>query len=154
MCDYSLMMIHNRLAVEGEELVAHRFNSGSVGMVSRLDFNDWRTRRSGSFWQRLSDCFSSSSPPEPAPVVCIPPGALLRLKDIPWNLRDRFSLDSREDAAFAQISAEENRNRDALLFANGNMVTLQLLPEGQAATVLRLSAAEAISLDPELAQTV
>jgi len=26
MCDYSLMMVPNRLAIEGEELVAHRGN--------------------------------------------------------------------------------------------------------------------------------
>jgi len=33
MCDYSLMMIPNRLAIEGEELVAHKFASSgkSVG---------------------------------------------------------------------------------------------------------------------------
>ena len=85
MCDYSLMMIRNRLAIEGEELVAHRFQSGSTGMLSKFDFNEWRTRQSGSWWQRLKDYFSS--PTEPAPVVCIPPGAVLRLKDLPWNLR-------------------------------------------------------------------
>ena len=152
MCDYSLMMIHNRLAMEGEELVAHRFNNGSIGMISRLDFSDWRARRSVSFWRRLRDCFSSH--PEPAPVVCIPPGARLRLKRLPRYLCDQFQLESCEDATFTQISPEENRHRDALLFANGTTIMLQLLPEGQVATVLRLSAAEDTSLDPELVRTV
>ena len=39
MCDYSLMMIPNRLAIEGEELVAHRFQNGSTGMLSCGDFD-------------------------------------------------------------------------------------------------------------------
>jgi hypothetical protein len=32
MCDYSLMMIPNRLAIEGEELVAHKFDSSEEFM--------------------------------------------------------------------------------------------------------------------------
>ena len=35
MCDYSLTGIPNRLAVEGEELVVHRFRTGSLGLASR-----------------------------------------------------------------------------------------------------------------------
>ena len=38
MCDYSLMMVPNRLAIEGEELVAHSFQSGTTGFVSSPDF--------------------------------------------------------------------------------------------------------------------
>jgi hypothetical protein len=37
MCDYSLMGIPNRLAEEGEDLVAHRFPTGSVGFASPRD---------------------------------------------------------------------------------------------------------------------
>ena len=37
MCDYSLMVIPNRLAQEGEELVTHRFWTGSLGFASPLD---------------------------------------------------------------------------------------------------------------------
>src|SRR5437867_2983517 len=37
MCDYSLMVIPNRLAEEGEELVTHRFWTGSLGFASPLD---------------------------------------------------------------------------------------------------------------------
>jgi hypothetical protein len=32
MCDYSLAGVPNRLAVEGEQLVVHRFPTGSVGL--------------------------------------------------------------------------------------------------------------------------
>ena len=37
MCDYSLMAVPNRLAREGEELVAHRFPTGSLGLASPMD---------------------------------------------------------------------------------------------------------------------
>ena len=37
MCDYSLCGIPNRLAVEGEALVVHRFLTGSMGLASRAD---------------------------------------------------------------------------------------------------------------------
>ena len=37
MCDYSLMAVPNRLAQEGEELVTHRFPTGSLGLASPPD---------------------------------------------------------------------------------------------------------------------
>jgi hypothetical protein len=37
MCDYSLMGIPNRLAVEREELVTHRFPTSSIGFASPED---------------------------------------------------------------------------------------------------------------------
>jgi hypothetical protein len=120
-------------------------------MVSRFDFENWRTHRPVTLWQRLTECFWCSS--EPRPVVCIPPGALLRLKNLPQNLRSQFGLSACEDAVFTQLSAEGNQHRDALQFENGTTMSLQLLPEGQTAIVLRLSSTEAISFDPELVQT-
>ena len=141
MCDYSLMMIDNRLAVEGEQLVAHRFRSGSVGLVSMLDFTKWRSRPRGGFWQRCRECFSVRH--EPAPVVCIPPGARLRLERVPQTLRDRLGLNGLEDATFTQISADVNWHRDALRFSNQVTILLQALPEGQTLKVLGLSSSEA-----------
>jgi hypothetical protein len=54
MCDYSLAMLPNRLAVAGAELVVHRFLTGSKGLAppadvriaqhepaSRMSFWDW-----------------------------------------------------------------------------------------------------------------
>lgn len=140
MCDYSLMMIHNRLAVEGEQLVAHRFKSGSVGLVSMLDFTKWRERPCGGIWQRVKECFSSRH--EPSMVVCIPPGARLRVQEIPQPLRDRFNLGSTEDATFTQVSADVNWHRDALLFSNKATVLLQALAEGQTVKVLGLTSSE------------
>jgi hypothetical protein len=34
MCDYSLYSIQTRLAVEGEDLVVHRFATGSLGLTA------------------------------------------------------------------------------------------------------------------------
>ena len=33
MCDYSLAVLPKRLAVEGEELIVHRFRTGSIGLA-------------------------------------------------------------------------------------------------------------------------
>lgn len=40
----------NRFAVDGEELVAHWFRTGHVGMVSRSDFDRWLTGKPASAW--------------------------------------------------------------------------------------------------------
>ena len=140
MCDYSLMMAPSRLAVEGEELVTHKFKSGSIGIVSCCDFDRWTTRRPRSFWQWLKDGFSS--PNEPGPVVCIPPGARLQLIGIPETLKTEISTGLCEDVVFTQISADPNQHRDALFFANGVTVLLQRLPEGQRLKVQWMSSLE------------
>jgi hypothetical protein len=152
MCDYSLMMVPNRLAIEGEELVAHKFGSGSTGIVSCRDFEQWTTRQPKSFWQWLKDGLSLGT--EPAPAVCIPPGARLRLIGIPEELKTQFSGDLSPDVVFTQISAEVNERRDALFFANGATVLLQRLPEGQRLKVLWLSSLEDFMPDPGRAERV
>ena len=140
MCDYSLMMVRSRLAVEGEELVAHRFQSGSVGLVSCADFNSWINERPIGFWQHLKGWFSSDE--EPAPVVCIPPGAQLMVIGISRSLQKQFNLREFEEATFTQTSAEPRWHRDALCFAKGSILLLGLLPEGQRLRVQRLASRE------------
>ncbi len=140
MCDYSLMMVRSRLAVEGEELVAHKFKSGSVGLVSCSDFNTRLSQGPLGFWQRLKYWFSADE--EPAPVVCIPPGAQLQVFAISGSLQKRFQLSECEEVTFAEISAQESQHRDALYFGNGLILLLGLLPEGQRLRVLRLSSRE------------
>src|ERR1041385_1789277 len=138
MCDYSLMMVPNRVAVEGEELVAHKFQSGTTGFVSGPDFSIWNAeRRSKSIWQRLTACFASTA--EPAPVVCIPPGARLRVEAAPESLDGISHSGSSELATFTQLSVEANQHRDALCFDDGAIVRLATLAEGQRVKVLRLS---------------
>lgn len=145
MYDYSLMMIPNRLAIEGEELVAHRFQSGSLGLVSCFDYDRWLNQRSKSIWQRFKAWCSADS--EPTPVVCIPPGARLRVDGLPEILKEQFELTSTEEATLIELSAEVNSHRDALCFDNNAVVPLELLTEGQRIRVLQLSSREDAEAD-------
>ncbi len=122
MCDYSLMGLPNRLAVEREDLVVHRFPTGTIGLTSPLDLANRGT--------------------EGAPAVCIPPGAQLQLKDIPLLLRCRLQVGSEEEVTFTQLSAKENAHRDAVRFASGREILLQELSEGQRVQVLALPVEE------------
>jgi hypothetical protein len=96
-------------------------------------------------WSRVVEFFN---PPRTEPVcaVCIPPGARLRLEDIPSRLQHEYSVGSSEDVTFTQISALANSYRDAVRFNNGREVRLQELREGQRVTVLDLSLAEDLDL--------
>ena len=120
MCDYSLAGISNRLAVEGEQLVVHRFSTDSLGLAS--------------------PCPSPLS--KGTPAVCIPPGARLRLRDIPQDLQLRFSLNATEEVIFVQQSAEAYRYRDAVRFQNGREILLQRLVCGQQVEVLSLASGD------------
>ena len=141
MCDYSLMMVPNRLAIEGEELVAHRFQSGTTGFVSCSDFDIWQAElRSKSFWQRLKRVFRPR--PEPMTVVCIPPGARLRVEGFPDSLNGRSHSGSSELATLPRLSAEANQHRDALCFDDGALVRLAMLAGRAKGKVLRLASFE------------
>ena len=120
MCDYSLAGIPNRLAVEGEQLVVHRFSTDSLGLAS--------------------PCPSPLS--KGTPAVCIPPGARLRLRDIPQDLQLRFGLNEIEEVTFVQQSAEAYQYRDAMRFQNGHEVLLQRFRCGQKVEVLSLASGD------------
>lgn len=157
MCDYSLMAVPNRLAREGEELITHRFPTGSLGLASPSEVRRPPVpalRR--SFWAALKEFFQ---PVETAAVcaVCIPPGARLRLEDIPARLQTELAVTASEDVTFTQLTAAAHSYRDAVRFANGREIRLQELREGQRVRVLDLTMAEDLDLDrlreesPELA---
>jgi hypothetical protein len=149
MCDYSLMAVPNRLAQEGEELVAHRFPTGSLGLASPADLkravNPAPIARR-TLWCSLKEFFN---PPktEPVAAVCIPPGARLMLQDIPMRLQHEAGVGPAEEVIFTQISAAANSYRDAVRFPNGREVRLQELREGQRVKVLDLSVAEELDLE-------
>ena len=84
---------------------------------------------------------------EPVPAVCIPPGARLRLQDLPARLQDELGVGPVEDVTFTQISAAVNSYRDAVRFSNGREIRLQELREGQRVRVLDLSMAEDLDLE-------
>jgi|ERR1700682_2171711 len=121
MCDYSLASVPNRLAVEGEQLVACRFFTGSMGLTSG-DGSLWR------LWFKQT----------PAVCVCVPPGARLLLRDIPKDLQGQVNVQATEEVTFVQLSAEAYRYRDAVRFRNGEEVLLQRLKCGQRVEVLSL----------------
>src|SRR5437899_3399451 len=114
MCDYSLAGIPNRLAVEGEHLVVHRF-AASVGLASPC-----------------SPLAQSCS----TPAVCVPPGARLLLRDIPEDLQSRIHVGASEEVTFVQLGAIAYQYRDAVRFTNGQEILLQKLKCGQRVDVL------------------
>ncbi len=149
MCDYSLMAVPNRLAREGEELVAHRFPTGSLGLASPKEIKcaaDPPASLQKSFWRVVAEFFN---PPRTSPVaaVCIPPGARLELQDIPARLQTDLGVGPVEQVTFTQITAAVNSYRDAVRFPNGREVRLQDLREGQRVRVLDLSVAEELDLE-------
>jgi len=149
MCDYSLMAVPNRLAQEGEDLVAHQFPTGSLGLASAADIKrlaDPPKPEYKSFWRSVQEFFN---PPRTGPVcaVCIPPGARLQLQDIPVRLQRELGVCETEQVTFAQITAAANAYRDAVRFSNGRVIRLQELREGQRVRVIDLSSAEELNLE-------
>jgi hypothetical protein len=143
MCDYSLMGVPNRLAVEGEQLVVHRFRTGSLGLAAPLgsQLPDPPSEQPKSVWERLKSFFN---PPEQDSVqaVCIPPGARLVIEDIPASLQRALEVGPIELVTFTQIEAAASY-RDAVRFKNGRELRLQELREGQHVWVMDLCGAEA-----------
>ena len=135
MCDYSLMGVPNRLANEGEELIVHRFGTGSLGLAP--DGECVRVKTEG-IWSNIKNLFRNSGPHQ-ATAVCIPPGAQLLLRDIPEEMQRSIRIGSAEEVVFTQLTAEVNAYRDAVRFKNGTAVLLQRLREGQRVRVLQLS---------------
>jgi hypothetical protein len=145
MCDYSLHGLPNRLALEGEKLVAHRFSTGAMGLTSPAELSRAMTfkRNFGgeSFWSLVKAALLPPAPPQVA-AVCVPPGARLRISDIPVNLQHNLGIGPEEIATFTQTSAVPNTYHDAVQFPNGSQILLQVLKEGQRVRVLSLASNE------------
>ena len=124
MCDYSLAGLPNRLAVEGEELMVHRFPTGAVGLASP------------------GTCVSRWGFAKQTPAVCVPPGARLRLKDIPECLQSEVGAGPVEEVTFVQRSATAYQFRDAIRFSSGREILLQRLKCGQHVDVVSLSSSD------------
>ena len=77
MCDYSLHGLPNRLAQEGEDLVAHRFPTGAIGLTSPAELcraADCTRSQKKSFWSLIKAAIIPPGMSE-IPAVCVPPGA-------------------------------------------------------------------------------
>ncbi len=144
-CDYSLHSVPNRLAIEGEELIVHRFPTSSLGLANPADLQvlaeTKAAQRRVGFWSAIKNWFAMETA-QSAPAVCIPPGASLFLQDIPKHLQRGLVVAECEEVAFTQLSAQPGAYRDAVRFNNGCEVLLQRLNPGQRVKVLRLSLPE------------
>jgi len=144
MCDYSLHAQPNRLAIEGERLVVHRFSRGSIGLASPSDLQDAKPRPWWS-WRAIKMWFQvQEAALRPICAVCVPPGARLVVREIPENLQQEFRVSEAEQVTFVQLSADEYSYRDAVRFSNGSKLLLQKLHPGQQVDVLCLSPEEAV----------
>jgi hypothetical protein len=149
MCDYSLMAVPNRLAHEGEELVTHRFPTGSLGMASPADVRAAITPHQPgrqTVWQKLRAFFDPTAAPAVC-AVCLPPGAKLLICDIPQRQQLQWGVGEREEAVFTQTTAAVNTYRDAVRFSSGCEVRLQEFREGMRVRVVDLAGAEQIELE-------
>jgi hypothetical protein len=142
MCDYSLMALPNRLAVSGEELVGHKFQTGAMGLISSSDGKllDEAAKPKGLI-QMVRYLLN---PPQArhCTAVCVPPGARLSVRDISAQLQREVGLQGDvQEVTFTETGAGIGF-RDAIRFSNGREVSLQRLSEGQRVRVLSLSSVE------------
>ena len=141
MCDYSLHAFPNRLAVEGEELMVHRFGGGSLGLASAADVAlpaIVETTPSRGWWKAIKSWFDPGvRMSKRVCAVCIPPGARLELRE----------SNSVKAAVFTQTTPATNTYRDAVRFGDGKVMLLQSLPEGLRVKVLDLSSAADLNPD-------
>ncbi|MCI0663119.1 MAG: hypothetical protein L0220_18795 [Acidobacteria bacterium] len=153
MCDYSLHGVQNRLAVEGEELVVHRFPTSSLGLTNPAELQalaETTADQSGAgLWSAIKNWFILEIA-HPAPAVCIPPGARLFLQGIPKYLQRDLNVAECEEVTFTQLSAQPDTYRDAVRFNNGREVLLQRLRPGQRVKVLCLSLPEEVVERPTI----
>ncbi len=141
MCDYSLYTIQSRLAEEGEELVLHRFEMGTLGFTSASDLLKTEgTIRPGrsTLWEAMKQWLLGPGALR-VPAVCVPPGARLLLSELPKKVQTSLGVGPSETVVFTEISDRSYSYRDALLLPDGTRVLLQDLPEGLHAVVLSMS---------------
>ena len=171
----SLMLTHNRVAVDGEQLVAHRFKSGTIRMVARDGFERWArivhrgpldggagngNSISSSIKNFVSgfitdfvtffgfiDPDAQPSEDEPQPIVEIRSDALLRICDTPFRWRDRYHMRPCEEALFSGHSLS-GAPYGTLWFGNGLAIPMQAVDEAQNVTVIDQSWPESLEFRP------
>ena len=117
------------------------FRTGTIGLASQEDIEkvEQASKCNRTFWQRVKVFCGAITTDVPA--VCVPPGALLILRDIPKEMQTEFGVEQREIVEFTQTSMQVNQHRDAIRFSRGAEVLLQRLKPGLHATVLSLDSA-------------
>lgn len=142
MCDYSLYTVKNRLACESDDLVLHRFDTGSLGFCAATELQQELNR--SSLARGWSSFMGWVFPRRQCGLtaVCVPPGARLLVSNVPEKGKPGFELLERASVTFTQLSARSYAYRDALRLPDGEPVLLQKLPEGLRVTVLALASDE------------
>ena len=119
MCDYSLQSVKSRPAKIGDKLTTRSFGTGTRGFAGSEDTNV---------------------------AVCVLPGTELSFSsEVACQSTGLFGRRNRvmkhTTAIFRQVNKQKVAvHHDALEFADGQIVLLTLLAEGQQATVLQLPA--------------
>ena len=127
MCDYSLQNVRSRPAKVGDMLTSRQFRSGTRGFAA---------------------------PEDAAVAVCVLPGTELsfasEVKCSTYGLAWRDRVYHHKTAIFRQVNKDRPAtHHDALEFPDGQVVLLNLLCEGQQATVLQLPAEPKTAVDSE-----
>src|SRR5262245_34775920 len=135
MCEYSLHTIPNRLAIEGERLITYRFPTYTVGLAATAEIEAANSAQcgrevSGSWWRALKNWLNRPRRLVGINAVCIPPGARLRISELPKGVRRKYSLDPVEEVTFTELTADAYQFRDAIRFRNGATLPLQRFEEG------------------------
>ena len=153
MCDYSLYAFPNRLARDGEELIAYRFSSGCTGFIGAAEILEPQIRTTwlGRSWPQLKTWFLPRRHDGPE-AVCIPPGAQLALEAVEGELRRQLDLEESEPAVFSQVTANEFSYRDGLRFRNGRQILLQRIPPGQRVRVISTAGLQDENAEPVFAE--
>jgi len=140
MCDYSLCGLPNRLAVKEEELITHRFRTGSIGLATPKDV------------QTEEECkkIYGLSGPHAAPAICVPPGSRLVVQNMPWMHRWMLNAQCGQEVVFVQLDPEINKHRDSIQFPNGRTLLLKDIPEGILFKVLSVTSQERSLFDSEM----
>ncbi|HEY7243157.1 MAG TPA: hypothetical protein VH678_04645 [Xanthobacteraceae bacterium] len=126
MCDYSLQTVRSRPAKADDKLTTHHFNTCTTGFAA---------------------------PEAIDTAVCVLPGTELAFATaVRCRPRGFFAWKPRvihhTTAIFRQVNRDDPRtHHDALEFPDGQMVLLNDLLEGQAATVLQLPAQPVTAAD-------
>ena len=119
MCDYSLQSVKSRAAKVGDKLTTRSFGTGTRGFAASEDANV---------------------------AVCVLPGTELSFSaEVTCQTTGLFGWRNKAMKHTTAIFRQVNKQRvaahhDALEFADGQIVLLTLLAEGQQATVLQLPA--------------
>lgn len=145
----------NRLAADSEQLIVHKFPTGSIGLASVTDVWRYELDRhetlKGSLWQRLKRlCRDAPDTSHPLLQVRVPSGAYLILRAIPSSLQQRYGLRDEEGAVFERSHTEAKACQGKLRFHNGARIRMEELRVGQLIEVLSLAKTHVIPYEWDL----